>query len=676
MRVVTDFPHNVRVIEHDWITMSDGCRLAAKLWIPEDAAVRGVPAILEYIPYRKNEATAYRDHSMHAYFAGNGYASARVDLRGSGDSEGILADEYLPLEQQDGIEVIRWLAAQPFCSGKVAMIGISWGGFNSLQIAAHAPPELAAVVSVCSTDDRYRDDIHYMGGAVMASALDWATVMLGYNARPPDPEVVGDEWRRTWFERMEKTPPFIEEWMRHQRRDDFWKQGSVCEDYSAIACPVYMVGGWQDGYRNAILRFLEHHPGPCKGLIGPWGHRYPQEGAPGPAIGFLQECVRFFDHTLNGVDNGIMDEPKLRMFLQDPMRPTPESVDRTGRWLAEPGWPTSTVSPVRFYPTSSGTLAHGAGEPAKLLVPNDETVGLDAGEWCGYGGPLDNPSDQRREDGLSLCFTSEPLASELEILGFPVARLELSADQRYGKVAVRLCHLWPDGASTLITRGVLNLTHRESHEFPEDLEPHRRYLVEVAMNAIAYRVPEGHRIRLAVSPGYWPMMWPSPGPLALTLYTGASTELDVPVYAGPAGQAPLPPHFSEPERAPYLAHEVLALPDAPPASRLTRDLASGFSELVTGNRDRHVRLLESGLEYSEIDRFTFRVKQGDALSAFVRCEQRNTVSRGTWRTRVEATSTLSATAEEFQVTSLLDAFENDRRVFAKTWRFAVARDHT
>ncbi len=176
---------------------------------------------------------------------------------GSGDSDGILEDEYLPLEQSDGVEVVRWLASQPWCSGRVGIIGKSWGGFNALQIAAHAPDELGAIISVASTDDRYSDDVHYMGGCVLAwTALNWASTMLAYNARPPDPAVVGDDWRDIWFERMERTPPFIEAWMSHQRRDEFWQQGSVCEDYSAITCPVYMVGGWSDAYRNSILRFL------------------------------------------------------------------------------------------------------------------------------------------------------------------------------------------------------------------------------------------------------------------------------------------------------------------------------------------------------------------------------------------------------------------------------------
>ena len=308
--VRTEFPRRVRLIPHVWIPMSDGCRLSARIWLPEDADDDPVPAIMEYVPYRKNDFLALRDAPIHAYFAGHGYASVRVDIRGSGDSDGILEDEYLPLEQSDGIEVLKWLAAQPWCTGKTGIIGKSWGGFNGLQIAAQAPAERGAIISVASTDDRYADDVHYMGGCLLAAnMLSWASVMLAYNARPPDPNVVGDSWRRIWLDRMERTPPFVESWVAHQRRDEFWRQGSVCEDFAAITCPVYMVGGWTDAYRNAILRFLEGYPGPSKGLIGPWAHVYPESGAPGPAIGFLQEAVRWWDCHLKGTDNGIMAEP-------------------------------------------------------------------------------------------------------------------------------------------------------------------------------------------------------------------------------------------------------------------------------------------------------------------------------------------------------------------------------
>jgi putative CocE/NonD family hydrolase len=292
MKTITTFPHAIQEIENAWIPMSDGARLAARLWLPADAHEHPVPAILEYIPYRKNDFTALRDSLRHPYFAGHGYACVRVDMRGSGDSDGILYDEYLPQEQDDALEVLAWIAAQPWCSGAVGIIGKSWGGFNGLQIAARRPPELKAVITLCSTDDRYADDVHFMGGCLLASdMLGWASIMLAYNARPPDPRFVGERWREMWLERMERTPPYIEAWLAHQRRDVFWQHGSVCEAYAAITCPVYAVGGWADGYTNAIPRLLEGLPGPRKGLIGPWAHEYPEVAAPGPAIGFLQECL-------------------------------------------------------------------------------------------------------------------------------------------------------------------------------------------------------------------------------------------------------------------------------------------------------------------------------------------------------------------------------------------------
>jgi uncharacterized protein len=679
--VVTNFPHRVRVVPHAWVPMPDGARLAAKLWIPEDAEEHPVPAICEYIPYRKNDCTAVRDNAMHAYFAGHGYASVRVDLRGSGDSDGILYDEYLPQEQSDGVEVIAWLAAQPWCSGSVGMIGISWGGFNGLQVASHAPPALKAVVSVCSTDDRYADDVHYIGGALHGEEmLGWASVMLGYNARPPDPSVVGDAWREMWLDRMERTPPFVEAWVSHQRRDEFWKQGSVCEDYGAIDCAVYMVGGWQDGYKNAILRFLANYDGPRKGLIGPWGHTYPNFGSPGPAIGFLQECLRWWECHLKGVQNGIMEEPQLRVFMPDAMRPSPASLERTGIWLAEEGWPTPNVTVRAFRPVANGSLATAAGAAAaggRRLVPATQTVGLDSGPWCGYGGPLDNPSDQRGEDARSLAFDSAPLEADLPILGRARAVLELESDRPLAQVAVRLCDVWPDGASTLITRGMLNLAHRNGHEHPEPLSPGVPETVVVELDATGYRLPAGHRLRMSVSSGYWPMMWPSPEPVQLTVHTGGSTLLELPVRLSPAGEADVPPeHFALPEAAPLLAHQDLTPRGSTSVNRATRDAGTACWELVTGSRDRHVRIDESGLEYAEKGRATYRITEGRPVSATAISTQSHLIARGDWRIRVETRSTLSATKDDFVLKNELDAFEAEERVFSKVWRTRIPRDHT
>jgi putative CocE/NonD family hydrolase len=296
--MVSEFPRRVREIENQWIELADGCRLAARIWLPEDAAQDPVPAILEYLPYRKRDGTVERDELTHPYLAGHGYAGVRVDMRGNGDSDGLMADEYTRQEHDDALEVIAWLAAQTWCSGAVGMMGISWGGFNALQVAARRPPALKAIVTLCSTDDRYADDIHYMGGCLLTDNLAWASVMLAYSSRPPDPALVGERWREMWLERLEHTPLLIENWLRHQRRDAFWQHGSVCEDFSAIQCAVYAVGGWADGYSHAIPRLLEGLGCPMKGLSGPWAPRYPHVALPGPPIGFLLEMLRGWAHWL------------------------------------------------------------------------------------------------------------------------------------------------------------------------------------------------------------------------------------------------------------------------------------------------------------------------------------------------------------------------------------------
>ncbi|GAE29634.1 CocE/NonD family hydrolase [Halalkalibacter hemicellulosilyticus] len=330
--VKTDFPREIKKTDSIFIPMSDGKKLAATIWMPIDADEYPVPAILEYIPYRKNDFTAIRDSVRHPYFAGHGYASIRVDIRGTGDSDEYLPDEYLKQEQDDALDVLSWIAEQSWSTGAVGMIGKSWGGFNSLQVAARAHPALKTIITLCSTDDRYADDVHYRGGNVLASdMLWWASTMFAYNARPQDPAVVGDSWRENWLERL-NTPPFVEEWLMHQRRDDYWKHGSICEDFSKITIPVFAVSGWQDGYTDSVFRLLEHLPKESKGLIGPWAHEYPEVATPEPAIGFLQECLRWWDQWLKNEDTGIMKEPKLMTWIQNSERPAVTYEERPGKW--------------------------------------------------------------------------------------------------------------------------------------------------------------------------------------------------------------------------------------------------------------------------------------------------------------------------------------------------------
>jgi putative CocE/NonD family hydrolase len=348
MEIVDEFLRPVREIENVFIELADGCRLAARIWLPADAEGDPVPAILEYLPYRKRDGTSQRDALTHPYVAGHGYACVRVDMRGNGESDGLMLDEYSLQEQDDALEVIGWIARQPWCIGAIGMIGISWGGFNGLQVAARRPPALKAVITLCSTDDRYADDIHFMGGCLLNDNLSWASTMFAYSSRPPDPALLGERWRELWLHRLENTVLLVDEWLRHQRRDRQWRHGSVCEDFDAIQCPVYAVGGWADGYSNAIPRLLAGLTVPRKGLIGPWAHRYPHFATPGPQIGFLQECLRWWDHWLKGIDTGIMAEPLYRVWMQESAPPQAHYDERPGRLVAEPSWPSPNIAALDY----------------------------------------------------------------------------------------------------------------------------------------------------------------------------------------------------------------------------------------------------------------------------------------------------------------------------------------
>ena len=668
---VVDLPRPVKLIENTWIVLADGTRLAARIWLPENAVQKPVPAILEYLPYRKDDGTVIRDRVIHEYFAGHGYASIRVDMRGSGDSDGLLLDEYLPQEQLDALEVIAWISSQPWCSGNVGMMGISWGGFNSLQVAARRPPALKAIITVCSTDDRYTDDCHYMGGCVLGSdMLNWASVMFAYNSLPPDPAMVGERWREMWFNRLENTPPFIESWLSHPRRDDFWKQGSVDEDYSAITCPVYAVGGWVDPYTNSIPRLLAGLQGPRKGLIGPWVHSYPHTAVPQPAIGFLQECLRWWDYWLKGAETGIMDEPTLRVWMPEAVKPQPLETEWPGRWVAEAGWPPAGLT-EKVYTLSESRLCESP-EPARpVTFQGAQTNGTGAGVWCPYGNTIGMPIDQRTDDGLSLCFTSAPLDEPMEILGFPQVRLKLSVDQPNALLAVRLCDVSPDGESRLVSWGLLNLTHRDGHEDPKPLIPGTVYDISMQLNVAAHCITPGHRWRVAISPTYWPHAWPSPVTVRMTLYTGEESRLVLPGRL-PGKQDASLAAFGSPEGAPPTEFENLR-PDNSTRT-FTYDVVAGRLQMLDRIDEGRNRLLGSDTVYDSVITNTFSIIEGQPLSARVQCNRQVEISRGDWQTRVETLSVMTSDASHFHLTNVLDAYEGQVRVFTKSWSRKIPRE--
>jgi uncharacterized protein len=670
----------LRTIEHAWIPMPDGTRLAGRIWLPDDAEAAPVPVILDFLPYRLGDLMAARDATIYPYLAARGYACARVDVRGTGNSEGTILDEYTAQELQDGCDVIAWLAAQPWCDGNVGMTGISWGGFNSLQVAALRPDALRAVITVCASDDRYADDVHYRGGCVLAvDMLQWAVSMLTWNALPPDPAVVGEAWRERWLDRLNLTPAFIEPWLSHQLRDSYWRHGSVCEDYSAIQVPVYAVGGWSDGYTDAIPRLLAGLPGPRKGLIGPWSHAFPNNAVPGPEIGFLTESLRWWDHWLKGIDTGIMDEPMFRVWMQEYAPPAPCHRQWPGRWVAEPCWPPAegvSGRARRLYLLASGNgqLADRPGDGRVRSHRGEDTAGLDAGALTADGGFGDWPGDQRGEDGRSLSFTSEPLDEAVEILGNPRVSLMVRSDRPGASVVARLCDVAPTGESLLVTRDLFNLTHREGHDRVAPLVPGEAVTAEFGLKVIAHRFEAGHRIRFSVSTTYWPWMWPHPEPVTLGLCCGEDSFLELPVREPRAEDHALRP-FGPPERPTGIATEVLS---ARPTQRtITHDLAAGSAEVrfdwdVGGN----YRLVDVGIEADGSNVTTYRIAAGQPLSAEVHTEQSAALRSAHFDIAVGATGRMSADATAFLVTLGLDARENGHRVHSRQWRLVFPREGT
>ncbi|WP_031468133.1 CocE/NonD family hydrolase [Sciscionella sediminilitoris] len=673
MREVTELPHAVHEEQQVRIPLADGTRLSGRIWRPVDAEEHPVPAILEFIPYRARDLTAVRDSVHHPYLAGHGYAGVRVDLRGSGDSEGVLTDEYLEQELCDAEEVLDWLADQSWCNGRTGMMGISWGGFNALQVAARRPRSLGAIVTACSSDDRYTDDVHYMGGCLLSDNLSWASTMFAYNACPPDPRVVGQRWQRMWHERLENSGLWLETWLRHQYRDDYWRHGSICEDYTAIDVPVMAVSGWADGYSNAVLRMMAELAVPRKGLIGPWSHKYPHLGEPGPAIGFLQELVQWWDHWLKDADNGAMDGPMLRTWMQDSVPPSTSYERRPGRWVGDPGWPSPLVTDQR-YALSSHRIAP-AGEPGEdtmLTVESPLSVGQFGGKWCSYNAPPDLPYDQREEDGGSLVFDTEPLEAPCEILGTPVLELECSVDRPVAMLAARLSDVAPDGRATRVSYGLLNLTHRYGHDQPEPLEPGHRYRVRVPLNGVAQTFPAGHRIRLSLSSSYWPLAWPPPEPVCISVYTKESC-FSLPVREQNDPDEPEVTPFDEPEGA-----KPVEVTRARPGSgqwRVSRDLVDYDAELHVV-KDSGGRIFEDiGLEVDQRvdERYTWTGDDFHSVRGDVRCV--TSFAREDWATTTVTRTILSSDQENFHLHAELDAYEDQQRTVSLNWQHTIPRKH-
>lgn len=663
----------VHEIENSWIPMPDGVKLAARIWLPENAQQHRVPAIFNYCPYFAHLFTRLGDDTRFPYYASHGYACVRVDIRGSGDSGGRPLDEYVKQEQDDGVEIIKWIAAQPWCTGAVGMEGISWSGFNSLQVAARRPPALKAIITHCSTDDRYADDAHYKGGCIVNDMFGWGTEFLAIQGKPSDPAITGREgWREQWLERLNAVEFNLGTWLTHQHRDDFWKHGSVIEDYSQIACPVYTIGGWVDGYKNSVFRLLSGLKVPRKGLVGPWTHVYPHTGVPGPAIGYLNEALRWWNHWLKGIATGIMDEPILRVWMQDKSA-EPDEPNVPGRWVAEEHWPSRRIAEQRYFLNGSRRLDSHASKEERVELAPLQTVGGTSGNWCPSGAGtskdlrIDLPLDQRIDDARSLVFDSAALTESFEILGAPVLALSLAVDKPVAFVAVRLNEVRPTGESSRVTYGILNLCHRDGDASPTPLEPGRRYKVQVRLDNAAHRFQPGNAIRVAISTTYWPLIVPSPEPVMLSLFAGSS-ELILPVRPPRPEDSQLHP-FGPPFVPPIEPHTA----DSKPGSRVVETDTGSQQQVIryeVGNGTVLLKSLQTRL-IGDI-KMRYEIHDNDP-AAIIEAQITTGWERDGWRPRLLASSTFTTTKTEFAIVGELSAFDGDEKVLTRTWDRKIPR---
>ena len=680
-RIASQPDHDVGVLFDVRIPAGDGVELSANLWLPLPRSDRGdetFPAILEMIPYRKDDWRLAGDEARGEWLAARGFALCRLDVRGTGSSGGVALDEYTERETRDGYEAVEWLAGQPWCNGNVGMWGISYGGFTAIQVAKLRPPHLRAIVPMYATDDRYLDDVHYIGGCVTVSELSqYAVSMVGMNAMPPKAEYRGAAWAEEWNERLEATPVWLFEWLRQQHDGPYWRQGSLAPDYDAIEAAIFMIGGWMDGYIDPVLRMQEHCTAPRRSIIGNWVHSFPDDAYPGPNIDWLNEMVRFFDHWLKGIDNGFMDEPPLVAFRREFAPPEPFPVTWPGDWLGVAAWPPSGAAELALHlmagelPLQGRLSREAAGPPAAERFRHRATTGTRGPlSWGAGGAPNGLARDLRPDDALVPTFTSEPLAEPLDILGIPTALLAWESTSPIATAVVRLSDVAPDGTTAQVTAGILNLTHRDSHLEPTALAAGVVTEVRVPLRAAGYRFLAGHRIRLSVASASWPVVWPSPFAAEHTLHLGGEggSRLVLPL-APPADEAlPVPTFRTTPaglvDRGSYR--------EEPPTWRVIEDVIDG-SVTVTSSESGETTLPDGRTTLYTGERLEMTARDDDPARARMHNEVVYRLRENGTEIRIDASGTLRSTETEFHMNVGLRITIDEAPFFERSWLETIPR---
>jgi len=657
-------------MEEVWITMPDGVRLAADLHRPTgDVEDKKFPVLLEYLPYRKTEARS-GSYSMYSYFVQRGYVVARVDIRGTGNSEGrLIPYEYSDQEHEDGEAVIAWLASQDWSNGNVGMFGISWGGFNAIQMASRNPPALKAIIAVDATEDLYQDDVHYMDGIMHLDS--WEMSMDLSTARPGAPEYIIDEdYIRNRFD----AEPWMMTYKNQQRDGEFWDRASVRDRYDSIRIPSFHIGGWYDGYRDSLPRMLENVKAPVKAMIGPWSHTMPNHPYPEPGMEWRHEAVRWFDQWLKGRDTGIMDEPRFAVYVREWHPPGPHLERAPGFWRWEDGWPIERIQEQAFYPQADHTLAQSRPDGSVHKLRYVPTIGIEAGGPVMWWG--DVAHDQRPTDAFSLVYNSEPLGEDTEILGLPKALLNVAADAPHANWFVRLSDVAPDGTVTQVAGAGFNGTHRNSARRPEMLKPGEFFPLEIEMHFTSWVFPKGHRIRFAVNNAQWPMLWPTPYRMTTSLQLGGGNGSQVILPIVPPGKQSAP-QFLPPVDDPKLAG----------FETLDTGTSSGYGEISSVDRNPQTGEVTAVATNTGARRFPWGTQTYRETIEHRTSDDHpeNTSVLGTHRMEVtldngrillwEAELSFQSDLENFYYQYTRRLKENGEKIREKTWTDTMPRDH-
>ncbi|TCT41072.1 CocE/NonD family hydrolase [Martelella mediterranea] len=659
--------HGFSTSEDQWITLKDGTKLATRIWMPDCAKDKPVPTVLEYLPYRKRGGTDPRDESTYPVFAAAGIAGVRVDIRGSGESDGVIDGEYTPRELSDACEILEWIAAQPWSNGNVGMMGISWGGFNCLQVAALKPPQLKAVISIASSVDRYNDDIHYKNGTHLSTHLSWAGTMLAYQSRSPDIDLVGDKWKDMWLERLEGQPFFMEEWLSHQRRDDFWKHASICEDFKGFPVPALVIAGWADGYRNTPLKAIEGLQEKGKAIIGPWVHKYPHFAWPKPRMDFHGEAIAWWKHWLGDEDNNAEELPQMRAYILDGPRPALRREKDPGFWIAKSSWETPQTETLTVGADNLLNMTGASEGIGEVYLRSPLDTGMTGGEWFTMKPDAEIAGDQRPDNGGSLTFETAPLNEEAVYLGAPEVTLDLACDADWENLAVRIIDVHPDGTETRACYGVLNLAHRNGNENPEPMQHGKKTRITMRLDAMGYRFAPGHRIKVAFSTSYWPIILPSAEAPGVTIDT-SSISLAMPLLGDHERIT-----VAEPENPDPLPNYEMRQPESTRRSA-EKDLTTGLTHwriFEDAGLEVHP---ENGLRSREVQNEVWTIDPNDPLSMTADIDWLTHMERDGWSVSTKTTTTMRCTQKDWIISASVTAFEGETEIFSRSFEKRIPRD--